>query len=126
MDLELMKGILSEKEFEFLKDLRSVIDKQILNDQPTDLTAVEREDLEVLNKIAIIAKNLSTIIDQLKKAEDKRRDFIKNYPEWMNIYKECIDKLREIANFIAKDKFNCNVSKMVGNCTSFIGGKYFF
>lgn len=121
MDIESLKGILSEKEFEFLKDLKSVVESQISNDQSTDLTAVQEKDFEVLKKIVIIAENLCIIIEQLKTAEKKRLEFVEKYPEWVNVYKECIDKLREIAKVIEKDKFNCNVSKVVGNCTSFVG-----
>lgn len=121
MEIESLKGILSEREFEFLKDLKSVVERQISNDQSTDLTAVEKKDFEVLKKIVIVAENLCTIIEQLKKAEEKRLEFVEKYPEWVNVYKECIDKLREIAKIIEKDKFNCNVSKVVGNCTSFVG-----
>lgn len=113
---------LSEAQISFLKDLKSVVEGKILNDPPTGLTVVETKDFEVLKKIILIAENLGVIIQQLKTRENERLRFIENYPEWMKFYKECIDKLREIAKIIEKDRFNCNVSRVVGHCVSFVGG----
>lgn len=124
MDLESLKEIpfLSEEQLSFLKDLKSVIEGKILNNPSTGLTVVETKDFEVLKKIIVIAENLGNIIEQLKSRERERLKFIENYPEFMRIYKECIDKLREISKIMEKDRFNCNVSRVVGHCVSFIGG----
>lgn len=124
MDLESLKEIpfLSEEQLRFLKDLKSVIEGKILNNPSTGLTVVETKDFDVLKKIIVIAENLGTIIEQLKRRENERLKFIENYPEWTKVYKECIEKLREICKIMEKDRFNCNVSRVVGHCVSFVGG----
>lgn len=117
--------LLSEGQLRFLDDLRVVVEDKFMGDDYLYLPDDDEEVNEIMAKVSVIEENLRIIIDQLKSGRSARDKFLVTYPKWIKVRKYGIEKLREIAQSIQADRFNCNVSKLTSYCTSFLGGKIF-
>ena len=118
--------LMTQRQLRFLDNVKLVLENKISNDNPIYLAENEEEIVEIMEKISAIEENLKTIIGLLKSGRSSRRNFLENYLKWKKVREDCIEKLKEIAQSIQADRFNSNVSKLVGYSASFIGSNISF
>lgn len=117
--------LLTRGQLQFLDDVQTVLENRILNEgDAMYLPENEEMVLEIMERISVIEQNLNCIIGRLRSGRTARRKFLQIYPKWIKVREDGIEKLREIALSINTDRHNCNVSKLVGYCTSFVGGNF--
>lgn len=114
--------LLSNRQLGFIDDVDRVIEEQLVDEGSYHMPDDEEELEELMLQIEAMQENLNVIIQRLKGGRGARKCFLRTYPEWKKIRGDGIGKLRELAVAINKDRFNCNVSKLVGYSTSAAGG----
>lgn len=117
--------LLNQGQLRFLDDVQLVVENRFMGDAYAHLPDDEGRIIEIMERVSAVEENLRTIIRRLRGGRDAREKFLKTYPKWKKVREDGIEKLREIAQSIQTDRFNCNVSKLTGYCTSFVGGKMF-
>lgn len=77
-------------------------------------------------KVEATRENLGKILDLFKKVHKARYEFISSYPKWSKIRRDNVRELKAIAKSMHKDRFNCNVSRIVGSSVGIAGGECFY
>lgn len=117
--------LLTQGQLRFLDDVQLVVENRFMGDDYGLLPTDEERVIEIMERVSAIEENLRIIIDRLRGGRSARDRFLRTYPKWKKVRDDGIEKLREISQSIETDRFNCNVSKLTGYCTSFVGGKIF-
>lgn len=80
-------------------------------------------DVENLpEKIAIIEENLMLIIRRLRMSKEIQDRFMEEYPKWEEVRSKNTESLEAIGVYLHDLRKNCNISRLIGNCTSLVGG----
>ncbi|XP_015906168.2 apolipoprotein L4 [Parasteatoda tepidariorum] len=98
--------------------VKSMANGSHLSDESSD----DENDVEFSNKFELTRRNLKEIIDAFNEAQKARQSFQKHFPKWTPSRKENVSSLREIADCINTDRFNCNVAKITGSAVGIAGG----
>lgn len=112
---------LSNNEKELVKDLYSATEKEI----QYAVSNLEEDEQNISHKISIIEDNLKLIIQRLKLSEEVKERFIKEYPKWEKARRRNVETLEDIGKSLHDVRKKCNISRLVGNCSSFIGGNIY-
>ncbi|XP_015906169.1 apolipoprotein L4-like [Parasteatoda tepidariorum] len=105
------------------ENAREVVMSMANGDLSSEESSDEDEnDVEFTNKFELTRRNLRMIIDAFNEAQKARQSFQKYCPKWAPSRKKNISRLREIADCINTDRFNCNVATITGSSVGIAGG----
>ncbi|XP_055926116.1 uncharacterized protein LOC129957685 [Argiope bruennichi] len=73
-------------------------------------------------EIEATVKIFKCVVDLFKASQAAKSAFLDNFDRWSSSRKSNIKSLRKIADDIQTDKFNCDISKVVGSSVGVAGG----
>ena len=120
---------LNEEDSSFLDTSEKELleDVYLATEEEVQLTfADEDNNVEDLpDKIAIIEENLQLIIRRLRISKEIQDRFVEEYPRWEEVRSKNTESLEAIGEYLHDLRRNCNISRLIGNCTSLVGGNIF-
>lgn len=113
--------LLNKREKELVEDIYYEAEN---NSEKDYFDAFDNLD-DIRQKIEILEENLEHIIQHFRFYRDARKEFVQKYPVWRRARWQTIEALQSIGTSLHTDRRKCNISRLIGNCTSFVGGTLF-